>query len=105
MQEDDRMPGWQLMLVEECYSKVRNELSNGRPKTLPPLKDVLGRSRFRTIARCRSVLYAALRVTLGWTWPEIAKAVGRDHSTVIQCAKKAMADESTAPVIERIRNG
>lgn len=43
---------------------------------------ILGRSRRRSVAYARQVVYWALREA-GWSYHEIGSIVGRDHTTVI----------------------
>lgn len=45
-------------------------------------EDILGRSRSKTIARARHALWRALRAH-GWSYPEIARYTGHDHSSVM----------------------
>jgi len=48
---------------------------------IDPAFILLGRSS--AVMGARKAVYAALR-QLGWSYPAIGRAVGRDHSTVIQ---------------------
>ena len=50
--------------------------------------DILGRSRSRRVAKARSIIVWLLRDHFDFTFLAIARALGRDHSTVIHSYKR-----------------
>jgi chromosomal replication initiator protein len=46
-------------------------------------EDILGRSRSRTICEARKVAMHAARQKLHWSYPELARAFEREHTTLI----------------------
>jgi chromosomal replication initiator protein len=49
---------------------------------------LLGRGRTKTVAEARHELMALLRGTFAFSFPEIGRIVGRDHSTVMYALRK-----------------
>lgn len=54
--------------------------------------DVLGESRYPDDVRARYLIAAILR-DRDWSWPQIGRALNRDHSTVLVSLRRWMADE------------
>jgi chromosomal replication initiation ATPase DnaA len=55
------------------------------------LDDLLGRNRTPTVVRARHHFWMLVRHTLDWSYPEIAKLFGADHSTVLCGVRKCEA--------------
>ncbi len=51
--------------------------------------EILARDRHAHLVRARAVAMLEVR-KLGFSYPEIAKAFGRDHTTVIHAVKSAL---------------
>lgn len=47
------------------------------------------RSRSQSVARARMVAIGIARARYGWSFPELGKAFGRDHSTCMHAVKWA----------------
>ena len=65
--------------------------------------EVLSRSRLKTVTYARSTACVLLRERYGWSFPQIGKALGRDHTTVISAVNRAK-QEPIASVVERLLN-
>ena len=50
--------------------------------------DILGRSRTRHLAEARAEAMSAAR-DLGFSFPELARNFGRDHSTIMHACRRA----------------
>jgi chromosomal replication initiator protein len=59
--------------------------------------DILGRSRSRTICEARKVAMHAARKRLSWSYPELARAFGRDHTTLIAAFESVETLRQTVP--------
>lgn len=74
-----------------------------------PLDRILSPERARLLIRPRLVAAYLIREMLGWSLPEIGRAMGRDHSTVHHAIRRAEslihADPAAAAEIEQIRVG
>jgi len=69
----ERSPGHSLIDIVETVSKTWNVEPNA----------LFGRDRHKTVAACRADVWEHLRA-VGWSYPQIGKAFGRDHSTILQ---------------------
>lgn len=59
-------------------------------------RDLTGDYRFQFILVARFALYKALRMR-GWSYPEIGRKFGRDHSTIINGVRRAEYIMATDP--------
>lgn len=50
--------------------------------------DMLGRSKLRSVVRARHRFCAVVRSSLGLSYPEIGRLIGRDHTTVMNAVKQ-----------------
>lgn len=68
-----------------------------------PVEDITGRSRDRMAFRARAACALVARRIGGWSYPEIGRAVCRDHTTVIAAEKSAIKMEKQGDVFrERV---
>ena len=51
---------------------------------------IMGRSRYKSVARARMVVMFELR-GLGFSYPEVGRLVGRDHTTVMAAVRRCRA--------------
>ena len=56
-----------------------------------PVRDIVGRCRSETLTKVRFSVYSVCRAS-GYTYPEIAKALGRDHSAVVYGVQQTSAE-------------
>lgn len=70
------------MLIREAIVTRASELFQVHPR------DLLGGYRFQFVTRARFAIYLALR-RRGWSYEQIGKFLGRDHSSVIHGVKRA----------------
>jgi chromosomal replication initiation ATPase DnaA len=64
------------------------------------LAAMLGPSRFKAECRARSLFWAALYARGDWSYPEIGRLVGRDHTTVMDAVKGVSRE--TVEEVERL---
>jgi len=58
--------------------------------------------RTRTYARAREI-YAAIGRAYGWSYPQLAKFIGKDHATILHAYRRALA--ATVDRLMEVANG
>ena len=66
------------------------------------VEDILGEGRTTSVARARRLAMAVARWTTGWSYPEIGRFFGRDHSSVIHAVNRVERDERDHKLARRI---
>lgn len=61
-----------------------------------PIDWVLGRERYASVARVRHEIWFAIRETLDFSYPHIARVFGVDHSTVRDAHLRLFAERRLA---------
>lgn len=75
---------------------VACEIANEHGVTIEAM---LGPARHKTVAAARHALMCNLRIR-GYSYPEIGRLVGRDHTTVIAAVRKCRTNEHAVLVAE-----
>ena len=70
------------LLEEHRRKTVRAMAERIAARLNVPVEEMLGRSRDADLVAARRVLYAELRER-DWSYPMIARAVDRDHTTIL----------------------
>lgn len=81
-----------LAVVEACKLQLAKWCEEHLPEPLT-IEHILGDSRRPFLVRYRQAAMAHLR-RLGFSYPLIGEAMGRDHSTIINGVKRAEAREA-----------
>ncbi len=87
----------------DAFAEVLREAADAYAVTP---EEVLGRSRSKSVVAARRLAMRACRTRWGWSYPEIGKAFGRDHSTVMSAIKADVSDVPllrTAPKPRKLR--
>jgi chromosomal replication initiator protein len=69
------------------------------------VEDIFGDSRTASVARARRWSMALCRLKFGWSFPELGKVFGRDHSTCLTTVRKAMrefGEEAPEPELRKV---
>jgi chromosomal replication initiation ATPase DnaA len=90
-----QLPPEARAIVEACASEHGTHVAH-----------VLGRSREGRAVRARFSAYLLLRRRLGWSYPMVGRALGRDHSTVhhgtMQAIRWLQSSEQYRELVTRI---
>jgi hypothetical protein len=63
-------------------------LTDAETCTGVPIASILGRRQTGFIVRARDLVAYRLRAEMGWSYPAIGKALGRDHSSVLVAVRR-----------------
>jgi chromosomal replication initiation ATPase DnaA len=66
-------------------------------RTSVGLLELMDRARFKRGVEARQLLWMLLHDKYGWSYPDIARKMGFDHSTVIMGVRRARKREKEAP--------
>lgn len=68
-------------------------------------EDLLGRARSKAVATARGALYCLLReLCATMSWPDIGREFGRDHSTVLEGARRHLMRVALDPSLGQLHD-
>lgn len=67
-----------------------------------PLEALTGRARHGAIIRVRAAVVWAARVSLRASYPDIARVMGRDHTSIVSLARRADVFAARDPAFRQL---